>query len=212
MIGERGINLSGGQKTRVGLARACYAKSDIILLDCPLAAVDSHVADHIFNKCIIDLLKKRTRVFATNQIQRLKYADKIVILRDGKMVAQGTFAEISNTYGDELEKLGQEKYNDAAEGVDGTMNDAEEGTETAASTLRRRNRSVSTSSNTSDNNDLRTMSLRSTSTTSQNASKDLKPADVAVELIQNEERAIGHVSIDVWKYFICFTEKFIILS
>ena len=204
MIGERGINLSGGQKTRVGLARACYAKSDIILLDCPLAAVDSHVADHIFNKCIIDLLKKRTRVFATNQIQRLKYADKIVILRDGKMVAQGTYAEISTTYGDELEKLGQEKNNDADLGVDGTMNDAEEGTEgteTAASTLRRRNRSVSTSSNTSDNNDLRTMSLRSTSTTSQNASKDLKPPAAAVELIQNEERAIGHVSIDVWKYF-----------
>ena len=49
-IGERGITLSGGQKTRVSLARAVYSDSDIYLLDDPLSAVDPGVARHIFEK------------------------------------------------------------------------------------------------------------------------------------------------------------------
>ena len=48
-IGERGINLSGGQKTRVSLARAVYADHDIFLLDDPLSAVDAHVGSEIFS-------------------------------------------------------------------------------------------------------------------------------------------------------------------
>ena len=56
-IGERGINLSGGQKARVSLARACYSKAPILLLDSPLAAVDSHVGEHIFVECILKFLK-----------------------------------------------------------------------------------------------------------------------------------------------------------
>merc|ERR1719329_1231115 len=58
-IGERGINLSGGQKARVSLARAVYADRDLYLLDDPLSAVDSHVAEHIFDKCILETLKAR---------------------------------------------------------------------------------------------------------------------------------------------------------
>ena len=51
-IGEKGINLSGGQKTRVSLARAVYSDRDIYLMDDPLAAVDAHVAAHIFERVI----------------------------------------------------------------------------------------------------------------------------------------------------------------
>ena len=51
-IGEKGINLSGGQKQRVSLARAVYSNSDLLLLDDPLSAVDSHVGKHIFNEVI----------------------------------------------------------------------------------------------------------------------------------------------------------------
>ena len=49
-IGEKGITLSGGQKHRVALARACYADSDIYLLDDPLSAVDAHVGRHLVDK------------------------------------------------------------------------------------------------------------------------------------------------------------------
>ncbi|CAG2110956.1 unnamed protein product [Medioppia subpectinata] len=50
LVGERGLQLSGGQKARIGLARALYRNSDIILMDDPLSAVDTSVAEHIFDK------------------------------------------------------------------------------------------------------------------------------------------------------------------
>ena len=51
-IGEKGVNLSGGQKSRVSLARCIYSNADIYLLDDPLSSVDSHVAKHIFDHVI----------------------------------------------------------------------------------------------------------------------------------------------------------------
>ncbi|OQR88657.1 canalicular multispecific organic anion transporter, partial [Thraustotheca clavata] len=62
-IGERGINLSGGQKARVSLARGVYhRKADIYLLDDPLSALDVHVATAVFQECIRGLLKGKTTV------------------------------------------------------------------------------------------------------------------------------------------------------
>lgn len=50
LVGERGVSLSGGQKARINLARAVYRNADILLLDDPLSAVDTSVAEHIFNE------------------------------------------------------------------------------------------------------------------------------------------------------------------
>ena len=61
-IGERGVNLSGGQQQRVSLARACYAPSDIVLLDDVLSAVDAHVGQHVLEHCILKLLKGTGRL------------------------------------------------------------------------------------------------------------------------------------------------------
>ena len=50
LVGEKGISLSGGQKARLGLARAAYAHADLILMDDPLSAVDNVVGRHLFNQ------------------------------------------------------------------------------------------------------------------------------------------------------------------
>ncbi|TMW69128.1 hypothetical protein Poli38472_001284 [Pythium oligandrum] len=65
-IGQKGVNLSGGQRARVSLARACYADADIYILDSPLAAVDAVVQSEIFNKCFCRLLEKKTVVLVTH--------------------------------------------------------------------------------------------------------------------------------------------------
>jgi ABC-type transport system involved in cytochrome bd biosynthesis fused ATPase/permease subunit len=51
-IGEKGVNLSGGQRARIGLARALYSDADIYLLDDPLSAVDANVARHLYNEYV----------------------------------------------------------------------------------------------------------------------------------------------------------------
>jgi ABC-type phosphate/phosphonate transport system ATPase subunit len=68
-IGEKGINLSGGQKHRVALARAVYSRADVYLLDDPLSAVDVHVGRHIFEDCICGELAGKTRLLVTHQVQ-----------------------------------------------------------------------------------------------------------------------------------------------
>eukprot|EP00903_Cladosiphon_okamuranus_P011464 g10798.t1 len=96
-IGEKGNNLSGGQQQRVSLARAVYADTDIVLLDDVLSAVDAHVGKHIFDKCIRKVLKKKTVVLVTHQVNMsAPYADKIVVLDgDGTIKEQGTYEELA---------------------------------------------------------------------------------------------------------------------
>jgi len=66
IVGDRGINISGGQKARIALARAVYSDADIILLDDPLSAVDTHVAKGIFNDCVLGALKNKCVVLVTH--------------------------------------------------------------------------------------------------------------------------------------------------
>jgi ABC-type multidrug transport system fused ATPase/permease subunit len=80
MIGEKGINLSGGQKARVALARAIYSEADIVLLDCPLSALDTRVAKHVWREAIIKLLKNKLVVMVTHNISLLDEVDQIVVM------------------------------------------------------------------------------------------------------------------------------------
>ncbi|ORY35158.1 P-loop containing nucleoside triphosphate hydrolase protein [Rhizoclosmatium globosum] len=70
IVGERGITLSGGQKARVALARACYSTAELVLLDDPLAAVDAKVGRQIFDNCIMGFLAGRARILVTHQLQK----------------------------------------------------------------------------------------------------------------------------------------------
>ncbi|WFD27064.1 hypothetical protein MNAN1_002060 [Malassezia nana] len=102
-IGERGVSLSGGQRARVALARACYSGADIYLLDDPLAAVDAHVGAQLW-ECVLGprgMLRDKTRVLTLNAVSYLPDFDKIVTLRQGALLPeQGTFEEVMAMKGD----------------------------------------------------------------------------------------------------------------
>ena len=93
-IGERGINLSGGQKVRLTLARALYQDSDIYLFDDILSALDSKIGDKIMKNCIVRYLKDKTRLFVTHSLDYLNLMDRIILLKEGKIMFNGTFEQI----------------------------------------------------------------------------------------------------------------------
>uniref|UniRef100_A0A671TU31 ATP-binding cassette, sub-family C (CFTR/MRP), member 10 n=1 Tax=Sparus aurata TaxID=8175 RepID=A0A671TU31_SPAAU len=93
-VGENGVTLSGGQKARLALARAVYMDKDIYLLDDPLAAVDTDVAEHLMKKCIMELLKGKTRILCTHRLEFVYKADLVVLMDNGTIVRTGTAAEI----------------------------------------------------------------------------------------------------------------------
>jgi len=67
-VGESGANISGGQRTRLVLARCIYHEPEIFILDDPLSALDMHVADKILKEALLDDLKHTTRIITTNSI------------------------------------------------------------------------------------------------------------------------------------------------
>ena len=95
-IGERGINLSGGQKARVSLARAIYStKTSILLLDDPLSAVDSNVSNHLFTQVIRgEVTKGTTRLLVTHHSHVLPECDHIIVLHNGEIRHQGSYDEL----------------------------------------------------------------------------------------------------------------------
>ncbi|ODH26599.1 hypothetical protein ACO22_04525 [Paracoccidioides brasiliensis] len=95
-VGERGISLSGGQKARLTLARAVYARADVYILDDVLSAVDQHVGRHIINRVLgrNGILSTKTRILATNSIPVLKEADFIALLRNGTIIEKGTYEQL----------------------------------------------------------------------------------------------------------------------
>ena len=94
VVGVRGEVLSGGQQARVSLARAVYADGDIYLLDDPLSAVDFKVGQHIFNKCIKDLLGDKIVLLASHQQQHMENADQVIVLYKGHVLDNGRFTEL----------------------------------------------------------------------------------------------------------------------
>ena len=91
LVGECGTILSGGQKARVGLARAVYSDADVYLLDDPLSAVDSTVGQHIFKICINNVLGDKTRLMVTHNLQFLENADHIVVMHEGSILEHGNY-------------------------------------------------------------------------------------------------------------------------
>ncbi|KAI9329924.1 P-loop containing nucleoside triphosphate hydrolase protein [Zopfochytrium polystomum] len=94
LVGEKGVNLSGGQQARVALARAIYQDADIYLLDDPISALDAHVGAAVFERCIKSALSSKTVVLVTHQLHLLPYADLVVVLDKGTVAQKGKFKDL----------------------------------------------------------------------------------------------------------------------
>ena len=95
-IGEKGINLSGGQKARVSLARAVYKRPDVIFMDDPISALDTQTRKKIFTEVFQGILKEKTRILVTHAVDFVHLADKIVIMNEGRIIAQGSYSELED--------------------------------------------------------------------------------------------------------------------
>lgn len=93
-LAEGGLNLSGGQKARVALARAVYKDADVYLLDAPFTHLDIATEKEIFERCVCKLMASKTRVVVTSKLEHLKRADKILLLHNGDCFFYGTFLEL----------------------------------------------------------------------------------------------------------------------
>lgn len=109
-IGANGINLSGGQKWRVTLARAIYSRAGILVFDDIFSAVDAHVGRHIFEKCLTgELATGRTRILVTHHVALCQPKTKYLVeLGEGKVLNAGLLSELAEDGTLELIKSHQE--------------------------------------------------------------------------------------------------------
>ncbi len=96
VIGQRGMTLSGGQRQRLALARAFQTDPPILILDDSTSAIDSATEDKI-QRAIWSAARGRTTLLITHRLSQIRWADHIVVLRRGRVVAQGAHEELLET-------------------------------------------------------------------------------------------------------------------
>ncbi|KAJ6495413.1 multidrug resistance-associated ABC transporter [Mycena sanguinolenta] len=168
-IGERGVNLSGGQKARVSLARAVYSRASILLLDDVLSAVDAHTAHHLYHNCLRgELMQGRTVILVSHHVQLCAPgAAYVVTLDNGRVLFQGGRDEFQSS--GVMSGL-----------VQSTTAKEEEQTETAVEDA------------------LPAIQQNGDGSESQAPPPPAKEKNSPRKLIEEEARAIGRVAKDVW--------------
>ena len=96
MIGERGVNLSEGQKQRLSIARSLIKAPDILILDEPTSALDGIVENSIF-EALPDAVKGKTLFIVAHRPSTIRKADKVMLFNEKRLVAAGTHAELLAT-------------------------------------------------------------------------------------------------------------------
>uniref|UniRef100_A0A803WEM7 Multidrug resistance-associated protein 4 n=1 Tax=Ficedula albicollis TaxID=59894 RepID=A0A803WEM7_FICAL len=191
VIGDRGATLSGGQKARVNLARAVYQDADIYLLDDPLSAVDAEVGRHLFEKCICEALHQKICVLVTHQLQYLRAANQILILKDGKMVGKGTYAEFLRSGIDFASLLKKDEEVVEQQSVPGTPN-----------LKSARNRTFSESSVLSQDSSIHSQ---------KDGAVEQPPGENALAAVPEESRNEGKINFKLYrKYFSAGANYFVI--
>lgn len=116
-LGENGASLSGGQKQRIAIARALYRKPEILLLDEATSSLDSHAEQYV-QKMIDYLVQEgKTVIVIAHRLSTVKRADKIMVMLEGKVVAEGCHEELllSSSHYDQLwaQQMSAISYNDS---------------------------------------------------------------------------------------------------
>ncbi len=102
-VGERGVQLSGGERQRIALARAFLTDPSILILDDSTSAIDSDTEDKI-QRAMNQIRQNRTTFLITHRLSQIRWADLILVLKHGQIVAQGTHKELLET-SDEYRKI-----------------------------------------------------------------------------------------------------------
>ena len=93
LVGERGVRLSGGQRQRVAIARAILADASILILDDTTSSIDSQTEQEL-HKALAKVVEGRTVIIITQRLGNLRLADRILLLKDGQIVEEGTHSEL----------------------------------------------------------------------------------------------------------------------
>ncbi|KAH7925973.1 P-loop containing nucleoside triphosphate hydrolase protein [Leucogyrophana mollusca] len=179
-IGERGVNLSGGQKARVSLARAVYSRASILLLDDVLSAVDAHTAHHLYYECIKgDLMRGRTIILVSHHVQLCSSgASYIVALDNGRLLFEGSQEAFyaSPTMATVMQSSGKSDEREAPVASSAAAENAPEADATSETS--------------------------STAYTTEDATPPKVEKKAPRKLVEDEKRAVGRVSKDVWMLYV----------
>jgi ATP-binding cassette subfamily B protein len=93
LVGERGITLSGGQKQRTAIARAILRNPKVLILDDALSSVDTATEERILSG-LAEVMRGRTSILISHRVSTVRSADRIIVLDRGRIVEQGTHAEL----------------------------------------------------------------------------------------------------------------------
>ncbi|GAI76266.1 unnamed protein product, partial [marine sediment metagenome] len=107
-VGERGVQLSGGERQRIAIARAFLSDPRILILDDSTSAIDSNTEDKI-QFAIKSILKNRTTILITHRLSQIRWADLIIVLKNGEIAAKGNHEELLKT-SEEYRKIFVKKF------------------------------------------------------------------------------------------------------
>lgn len=199
----------------MALARAVYREADLVLLDDPLSAVDAHVSQHLFEECVVKKLAGSTRILVTHHVHLLPRCDHIIILEDGRVKAQGSYAELQNCGVDITKIVPSTSADNLALMVDAAVAaagpvkvDKVDKAAKADEEAKEETRPGAEQAGSESDGRVRTASSSSVSASQKKADEQVAKADVrhkdtrSSNLTSTEERNLGNVAFNVYTQYV----------